>query len=62
MGDILTKQHEKSGLGYATIGSSIVLLSILGVCVLLTTIKPKSKGFTHPTYFYEGYKNQTEFL
>ena len=35
------KPHEKGGLGYGTIGSSIVLLSILGVCVLFTTIKQK---------------------
>ncbi len=38
-GDILTKPHEKGGLGYGTIGSSIVLLSILGVCILFTTLK-----------------------
>jgi uncharacterized membrane-anchored protein len=41
LGDILTKPHEKGGLGYGTIGSSIVLVSILGVCVLFTTIKQK---------------------
>lgn len=38
-GDILTKTHEKGGLGYGTVGSSIVLLSILGVCILFTTLK-----------------------
>jgi uncharacterized membrane-anchored protein len=42
LGDILTKSHAKGGLGYGTIGSSIVLVSILGVCVLFTTIKQKS--------------------
>lgn len=40
VGDILTKPHEKGGLDFGTIGSSIVLLSILGVCVLFTTLKP----------------------
>lgn len=40
-GDILTKPHEKGGLGYGTIGSSIVLLSILGVCILFTTLKQR---------------------
>jgi uncharacterized membrane-anchored protein len=38
LGDVLTKTHEKGGLGYGTIGSSIVLVSILGVCVLFTTL------------------------
>lgn len=40
-GDILTKTHEKGGLGYGTVGSSIVLLSILGVCILFTTLKQR---------------------
>lgn len=39
LGDFLTKAHEKGGLGFGTIGSSIVLLSILGVCILFTTLK-----------------------
>jgi uncharacterized membrane-anchored protein len=39
LGDVLTKSHEKGGLGYGTIGSSIVLLSILGVCILFTTLR-----------------------
>ncbi|MGQ4650477.1 COG4705 family protein [Lyngbya aestuarii] len=41
LGDVLTKSHEKGGLGYGTVGSSIVLLSILGVCVLFTTLKQR---------------------
>ncbi len=41
MGDVLTKSHAKGGLGYGTIGSSIVLLSILVVCVLFTTLKQR---------------------
>lgn len=39
LGDLMTKTHEKGGLNFGTIGSSIVLLSILGVCILFTTIK-----------------------
>ncbi len=39
LGDFLTKSHEKGGLGYGTIGSSIVLLSILVACILYTTLK-----------------------
>lgn len=38
-GDILTKSHAKGGLGYGTVGSSVVLLSILAICVLFTTLK-----------------------
>jgi uncharacterized membrane-anchored protein len=40
-GDILTKSHEKGGLGFGTIGSSIVLASILGVCILFTVLKQR---------------------
>lgn len=39
LGDFLTKVHEKGGLGYGTVGSSIVLASILGVCISITTLK-----------------------
>lgn len=41
LGDVLTKSHEKGGLNFGTIGSSIVLLSILGVCVAFTTFKQR---------------------
>lgn len=41
LGDVLTKTHEKGGLGFGTIGSSIVLLSILGVCILFTTLQQR---------------------
>ncbi|HIK32191.1 MAG TPA: hypothetical protein IGS17_12445 [Oscillatoriales cyanobacterium M59_W2019_021] len=39
LGDFLTKPHEKGGLGFGTIGSSIVLVSILGVCIAFTHFK-----------------------
>lgn len=41
LGDVLTKSHEKGGLNFGTVGSSIVLLSILGVCVVFTTLKQR---------------------
>jgi len=41
LGDVLTKPHEKGGLDFGTIGSSIVLVSILGVCILFTTLKQR---------------------
>lgn len=39
LGDVLTKPHAEGGLGFGTIGSSIVLLSILIVCIVFTTFK-----------------------
>jgi uncharacterized membrane-anchored protein len=36
MGDLLTKSPEKGGLGIGTVGSSVVLLSILFLCVAST--------------------------
>ncbi|WP_404827127.1 hypothetical protein [Dendronalium phyllosphericum] len=33
-GDMLIKSHAKGGLAYGTIGSSIFLVSILGICIL----------------------------
>ncbi len=39
MGDLLTKTHEKGGLGFGTAGSSLVLLSFLIVCILMATRK-----------------------
>ncbi len=46
LGDFLTKTHAKGGLGYGTIGSSIVLVSILGVCILFTTLKQRRLTLT----------------
>ena len=37
MGDVLTKSHEKGGLNFGTIGSSLVLGSILIILILYTT-------------------------
>jgi len=41
LGDVLTKTHEKGGLNFGTVGSSIVLLSILGVCIVFTTLRQR---------------------
>lgn len=46
LGDVLTKPHEKGGLNFGTIGSSIVLLSILVVCVLFTTFRHRKLAVT----------------
>ena len=48
LGDILTKSHAKGGLDFGTIGSSIVLVSILGVCILFTTLKHKKLAVARP--------------
>lgn len=37
MGDLLTKMHKQGGLGFGTVGSSLVLLSILVVLILWTS-------------------------
>ncbi len=39
MGDVLTKSKEKGGLNFGTIGSSLVLGSILGALILYVTFK-----------------------
>jgi len=36
MGDLLTKGHDKGGLGFGTVGSSLVLLSVLVFFILWT--------------------------
>jgi uncharacterized membrane-anchored protein len=36
VGDVLTKTHDKGGLGFGTIGSSLVLLTILVSLVIFT--------------------------
>lgn len=40
-GDLLTKSHEKSGLGYGTKGSSLILVSLLIALIIYETIKLK---------------------
>ena len=36
MGDVLTKSHEKGGVGFGTIGSSLVLAAILATVIVVT--------------------------
>jgi uncharacterized membrane-anchored protein len=36
MGDLLTKSHEQGGFGFGTIGSSLVLASVLIVFIFAT--------------------------
>jgi uncharacterized membrane-anchored protein len=36
VGDLLTKTHDKGGLGFGTVGSSLALVTILGVLILHT--------------------------
>jgi len=40
LGDLLTKTHEQGGLGFGTVGSSLVLASVLVALVLWTYKKP----------------------
>ncbi|MEI6882499.1 MAG: hypothetical protein WCK82_14365 [Bacteroidota bacterium] len=48
-GDLLTKTHEKGGLNFGTIGSSIILFSILTLLVLASIIK-KNKEINTTTH------------
>jgi uncharacterized membrane-anchored protein len=48
LGDLMTKTHAKGGLGYGTIGSSIVLASILGVCILFTVYRSRKVAISLP--------------
>ncbi len=53
LGDMLTKSHEKGGLDFGTIGSSMVLLSILVVLVgiaMMYNRKPKALIEERVTY------------
>ena len=46
-GDLLTKSHEKGGLGYGTEGASLILLVLLVGFVIYETIQLKKS--THPS-------------
>lgn len=41
MGDVLTKSKAQGGLNFGTIGSSIILASILGILILYTTFNQR---------------------
>lgn len=41
-GDLLTKTHEKGGLNFGTIGSSMILFGILTILIILSIIKLNS--------------------
>ncbi len=49
LGDVMTKPYAKGGLNFGTVGSSIVLLSILLVCILFTTIRQRKLIVTEPS-------------
>lgn len=44
MGDVLTKEPERGGLGFGTVGSSLVLVSILLFCVLLAIRRERKRA------------------
>jgi uncharacterized membrane-anchored protein len=47
MGDLLTKDHEKGGLGFGTVGSSAVLASILMIFIFYTMKNEKERRRVH---------------
>ena len=44
VGDVLTKTPAKGGLGFGTIGSSAVLAGILGVAIVLATVRQRQQA------------------
>jgi uncharacterized membrane-anchored protein len=46
MGDLLTKTPEKGGLGFGTIGSSLILFSVLAVLVIIETVRNRKAELT----------------
>ena len=44
LGDVLTKSHEKGGLDFGTVGSSLVLLTVLTVLVIAATRSVRQKA------------------
>ena len=46
MGDVLTKSHEKGGLGFGTIGSSLILGLALGILIFYTSANPDKDSKT----------------
>jgi uncharacterized membrane-anchored protein len=44
MGDLLTKPHEEGGFGFGTIGSSMILASILIACIVFVTKNGNGRG------------------
>ena len=45
MGDLLTKTNEKGGFGFGTIGSSLILTTILLIFILMTVRSKNKKNF-----------------
>jgi uncharacterized membrane-anchored protein len=48
-GDVLTKSPEKGGLGFGTIGSSVVLLGILAIGIVIVCEKLRRARLRHAT-------------
>ena len=46
--DLLTKSHEKGGLGYGTEGASLILLALLVGFVIYGTMKLRKSAHASP--------------
>ncbi|BAP56434.1 membrane-anchored protein [Thioploca ingrica] len=44
LGDVLTKSPEKGGLNFGTVGSSLILVSILVIFIIYTTVNESRKA------------------
>jgi uncharacterized membrane-anchored protein len=48
-GDLLTKPHEKGGMGYGTKGASLILLILLIVLIIYETVRQRKVAHTAAT-------------
>jgi uncharacterized membrane-anchored protein len=48
MGDVLTKPLDQGGVGFGTIGSSLVLAAVLSLCIVATGRKDRAGGGVAP--------------
>ena len=47
-GDLMTKTHEQGGLDLGTVGSSAVLAGLLGILIIVTTVRMKKEAVPVP--------------
>ena len=59
-GDLLTKPHEKGGLGYGTMGSSLILLGLLVILIILESASLKRSTLEDGRGGYKKLKTAAE--
>jgi uncharacterized membrane-anchored protein len=59
-GDLLTKSHEQGGLGYGTMGSSLILLGLLVILIIVESAALKRGALDDGRRGYKKLKTATE--